>query len=108
MKEVACDACHLDPPGKPVLAAVKPQCVACHEEKVSYATMADDWSKDAKEWMAAAASRLKGIGKSSESLSRAEAILLRLKFSVPAHNILLFEEEKEAFDEAASAAEKAK
>jgi hypothetical protein len=42
----------------------------------------------------------------AQALAKAEAILLRLKFSVPAHDILLFEEEKEAFDEAASAAEK--
>ena len=53
-----------------------------------------------------AAARLKKIGQPSESMAKAEAILLRLKFSVPAHNILLFKAEKEAFDEAAAAAEK--
>ena len=107
MKEVSCDACHGEPPAKPVLAAVKPQCIACHDEKESYGAMAEEWSKDGRAWMAEAAARLQKIGKPSEPLTKAEAILLRLKLSVPAHNILLFEEEKEAFDEAATAAEKA-
>jgi hypothetical protein len=107
MKEVACEACHLDPPEKPVLASVKPQCIACHDEKATYGAMADEWSQGARDWMAEAAARLKKVRKFSDALTKAEGILLRLKFSGPVHNILLFEEEKEAFDEAATTAEKA-
>ncbi len=106
MAEVSCDACHGEPPAKPVLASVQPQCIACHEEDPSYGAMAADWSRDARAWMEEAEARLRRIRKPSEDRERAEAVLLRLRFSGPAHNILLFEEEKEAFDEAASAAEK--
>jgi len=111
MREISCDACHDDPPGKPVLEAVKPRCMECHEGDAKYGSMAEDWSKDAREWRAAAEARLakaRAGGADPDLIAKAEAVLLRLKFAVPAHNILLFEEEKEAFDDAAKAAEKRK
>lgn len=37
-----------------------------------------------RDWMGAVAARLKKFGKPSEALAKAEAVLLRLKFSVPA------------------------
>ena len=115
MAEVTCDACHGDPPAKPVLESVKPNCVACHDGEEKYAAQVGDWSKDARGWSAEAAARLAKVrpaarskgGAADDALARAEAVLARLRFAVPAHNVLLFEEERSAFDEAASAAEKA-
>jgi hypothetical protein len=108
MKEVACEACHGEPPGRPVLEAAKPLCIACHDDKANYGDMAVQWSKDGKAWLAEADARLTKVTKPSEALDRARAHLRRLRMAVPAHNIILFEEEKGVFDEAASAAEKAK
>jgi hypothetical protein len=94
---------------------VGPACAACHDDKQEYATMAADWSKDAREWFAAADARMAKVRRAAAAkgaatapaLARAEEILLGLRLARPVHNILLFEERKEAFDEAAAAAEKA-
>jgi nitrate/TMAO reductase-like tetraheme cytochrome c subunit len=115
MANVACDACHGAPPEKPVLAVVQPRCIQCHKQDPSYGEMAADWAKDAAGWRTEAEARLAKVrakarvkgGAAADALAAAEAVLRRLRFEVPAHNILLFEEEKDAFGEAASAAEKA-
>ncbi len=113
MMKVACEDCHGDATRKPVLDVVRENCVRCHKDR--YPDMVDEWVADSTEWFAEATARLAKIrapaqakgGAALEAFARAEEIVARLRRAGPAHNVLRFEEEKEAFDESAEEAEKA-
>ena len=115
MAKVACRDCHGDMreprAGGSVRALVQTNCNVCHKEK--YAATVAEWTSDSDEWFKEADARLAKIrervaaGKgNAEKAAAAAAIVERLRRAKPAHNVLAFEEAKEAFDEAASAAEK--
>lgn len=118
MAKVACTECHGDanrtpgdPSVRPVRESVQKNCDRCHGDK--YATMVADWTSDSDAWFAEADARLAKIaqrvasGRTTEAkAAAAREILARIRGARPAHNVLLFEELKETFDEAASVAEK--
>lgn len=111
MAKVACTECHGDTPRTPVRASMQEQCNRCHKER--YPSAVADWTADSDEWFAEAEARLakiraraKASGRVPPTLAAAETLVARLREAGPAHNVLLFEELKDAFDEAASAAEK--
>lgn len=111
MAKVACRECHGDPPGPAPRTSVQAQCDRCHGEK--YAGAVAEWTADSDAWFAEAEGRLAAIrkrsltrGEQTAALARAAAIVASLRRAVPSHNVLLFEEWKEAFEEAASAAER--
>jgi hypothetical protein len=109
MAEVSCDACHGDPVDRPVRAPMKARCIACHDDDASYGPMVDDWGRDAAAWMADAAARLDRTRRAAggtPAVAAAAERLERLRRARPVHNILLFEEEKEAFDDLVKAAGK--
>jgi hypothetical protein len=115
MAKVSCRECHGDmaqpPAGGSVRALVQANCNVCHKEK--YAATVAEWTSDSDEWFAEADARLAKIrarvaaGKTTQAKAdAAAAIVAHLRRAKPAHNVLSFEEAKEAFDAAASDAEK--
>jgi nitrate/TMAO reductase-like tetraheme cytochrome c subunit len=118
MAKVSCRECHGDaslPGGDPSRAAlradVQKRCDVCHKEK--YAGTVAEWTTDSDEWFKEADARLAKIaarlaaGKTTDAkAAAAREIVARLRRAPPAHNVLAFEELKDAFDQAASAAEK--
>ena len=111
MAKVACQECHGADPKGPQRAAVQEKCNGCHKEK--YAATVAEWTADSDAWFAEADARLAKIrakfaasGKAPATFAAAQDLVARLRRIRPAHNVLLFEELKETFDEAASAAEK--
>lgn len=111
MAKVTCVECHGAAVAKPVREAVQANCNVCHKEK--YAATVAEWTKDSDEWFAEAEGRMAKIraradaGKTTPAkAAAADAILTKVRRSVPSHNIVQFEELKESFDEAAGAAEK--
>jgi nitrate/TMAO reductase-like tetraheme cytochrome c subunit len=115
MAKVTCRECHGDmaqpPAGGSVRALVQTNCNVCHKEK--YAGTVAEWTSDSDEWFEEADARLAKIrarvaaGKTTqEKAAAAEAVVERMRRAKPAHNVLAFEEAKEAFEEAASQAEK--
>lgn len=115
MAKVACRECHGDvkrTADAPALrAAVQANCNVCHKEK--YAATVAEWTSDSDEWFKEADARLAKIrgrvaaGKTTQAKAdTAAAIVAHLRRAKPAHNVLAFEEAKEAFDAAASDAEK--
>lgn len=104
MAKVACAECHGAAPKAGVRArdVVQPQCDRCHDGK--YATSVADWTAEADQWLADADARLaklRAAGRSGAKLAAAEAIVARVRTGRAAHNVLLFEELKEAFEDAA-------
>ncbi len=114
MAEVTCDSCHGDPPAFPARPQVAASCAQCHDDE-SYPAMVEEWTADATAWIAEATARLTKVraaaeekgGTAAASLAAADGILDRVRIARPQHNILLFEEVKSLFDDAATAAEKA-
>jgi hypothetical protein len=115
MAKVACRECHGDvkrTADAPALrAVVQSNCNVCHKEK--YAGTVAEWTSDSDEWFKEADARLAKIrgrvaaGKTTQAKAdAAAAIVAHLFRAKPAHNVLAFEEAKEAFDAAASDAEK--
>jgi NapC/NirT cytochrome c family protein len=117
MAKIGCAECHGDafrmpgdPHPVPIREIVQKNCDRCHGEK--YAGTVAEWTADSDAWFKEADQRLGKIrakgasGAAAEKLAAAQAIVERFRRARPAHNVLAFEEAKEAFDEAASAAEK--
>ena len=111
MAKVACVECHGPDAARPVRTVVQANCNVCHKEK--YAATVAEWTADIDAWFAEADARVAKIRARAEAgkttaakADAAAAIVARLRRSVPAHNVLLFEEIKETFEETAAAAEK--
>jgi len=114
MAKISCRECHGDatrPAGTTVRAVVQKNCDVCHKEK--YQATVAEWTADSDAWFKEADLRLAKIkaraalGKTSaEKVAAAEDVVLRLRRAKPSHNVLAFEEMKDAFDAAAAAAEK--
>ena len=118
MANVGCRECHGDagrtpgdPNVRPVREIVQANCDRCHGDK--YKATVAEWTSDSDQWFKEADARLARIaarvakGATTEArAAAASAIVERLRRIRPAHNVLAFEEQKEAFEEAAAAAEK--
>ncbi len=110
MAKVSCRECHgdaaRDASSPPVRAVVQKNCDVCHKDK--YAATVAEWTSDSDAWFKEADARLAKIRAKGGAAKAADAaeILAKLRREKPAHNVLAFEEAKEAFDEAASRAEK--
>jgi nitrate/TMAO reductase-like tetraheme cytochrome c subunit len=115
MAKVSCRECHgdaaRDASAPPVRAVVQKNCDVCHKTK--YAATVAEWTSDSDAWFKEADARLAKIrarvaaGKTAaEKADAAAAIVDALRRAKPAHNVLAFEEAKDAFDAAATAAEK--
>jgi hypothetical protein len=96
---------------RPVREIVQANCDRCHGDK--YKATVAEWTADSDAWFREADQRLAKIdlrvaaGKTTAAkAAAAHAIADRLRRAKPAHNVLAFEEAKDAFDEAAGAAEK--
>jgi len=83
----------------------------CHKDK--YAATVAEWTSYSDAWFKEADARLAKIrervaaGKTTrEKADAAAAIVAALRRAKPAHNVVAFEESKDAFDAAATAAEK--
>ncbi len=115
MGKVACSECHGDAARNastpPVRAIAQTKCDRCHGDK--YKSTVADWTADSDAWFKQADARLAKIrarvasgATTAAKAAAAEEIVARLRRAKPAHNVLAFEEQKDAFDEAATAAEK--
>lgn len=111
MAKVACAECHdaaaRAPDAPAVREAAQAKCAACHGDK--YDGMVSEWTGDSDAWFLEAEKRLAALrakGADAAKVAAASEIVARLRRAKPAHNVLAFEEAKEAFEEAASAAEK--
>ncbi len=111
MAKVSCRECHGDAATQPVRAVVQKNCDVCHKEK--YAATVAEWTSDSDAWFKEADARLAKIrarvaaGKTTrEKAQAASEIVAALRRAKPAHNVVAFEESKEAFDAAAKEAER--
>jgi nitrate/TMAO reductase-like tetraheme cytochrome c subunit len=112
MAKVSCRECHGDAVGAaPVREVVQRNCDVCHKDK--YAKTVAEWTTDSDAWFKDADARLSKIrarvaaGRTTaEKADKAAEIVASLRRARPAHNVLAFEERKEAFESAASEAEK--
>jgi nitrate/TMAO reductase-like tetraheme cytochrome c subunit len=114
MAKISCRECHGDSPSgtrEEIRAAVQKKCDGCHKEK--YAETVAEWTSDSDEWFREADKRLAKIAQrvaagktTAEKAAAASALVERMRRAAPAHNVLVFDETKDAFDEAASEAEK--
>jgi predicted CXXCH cytochrome family protein len=103
MAKVECRECHGTDPKGPARKVVQEQCNRCHGEK--YAETVAEWAADVDGWFAEADAALAKArakaagGKLAGKAAEAEALVSRLRLVRPAHNVLLFEEMKEQFEE---------
>jgi hypothetical protein len=115
MAKVSCRECHGDAARTaatpPVRAVVQKNCDVCHKTK--YAATVAEWTSDSDAWFKEADRRLAKIRArataglvTAEKADAAERIFASLRRAKPAHNVVAFEESKDAFDVAATAAEK--
>lgn len=104
MAKITCVECHGDPPAADVHGTVQTNCVRCHGEKhedtlADWLDFSNEWFEEAEDALAPLREKPSEKPEAAAALAEAEALLARLRRVRPAHNVLLFDQLGERFQE---------